>query len=111
MVQKRAKSPAQEPFCDGEEFVAFTFSDSDEDTAAVPIREWDQEKESRDSEKRGVKRKSGEMSRDDREYGRGGRRDHDRGGGERRQRMENVPRCTPWVANVDWEKCTSVPSL
>lgn len=116
VMPEHTKSAAPEPFCGGEDFVAFAFSDSDEQTAAVPIREWDQGKENRGEKRRGKKRKPGEMSRDDREYDRDGRRerDHhrDRGrDGERRQRMENVPRHAPWIANVDWEKCTIVPEL
>ena len=82
----------------------------------MPIREWDQGKQNPDVEKRGKKRKSGEMSRDDREYDRDGRRDRgrDRGGdryGEKRQRMENVPRHAPWIATVDWDKCPNVAEL
>ena len=96
----------------GEEFVAFAFSDSDEETATVPIREWDQGKQSPDVEKRVRKRKSGGISRDDQD----GKRDRgrDRGGdryGEKRQRMENVPRHAPWVANVDWDRCPNVADL
>ena len=115
-VPKSVQSVEPEPFRGGEEFIAFAFSDSDEDTAAVPIREWDQGKENGDFEKRGKKRKSGEMSRDDREYDRDGRRerghhrDRDRDG-EKRWRMENVSRYTPWVANVDWERCANVSEL
>ena len=115
-MPKHRTSTLKAPFCGDEEFIAFTFPDSDEETTAVPIREWDQGKESRDAEKRGKKRKSGEMSRDDRDYDRDGRserghhRDRDRDG-KKRQRMENVPRCAPWVANVDWDKCANVPEL
>jgi hypothetical protein len=112
MTPKSAKSAAPEPFGGGEEFVAFAFTDSDEETAVVPIREWDQGKESKDAEKRGKKRKSGEMSRDDRDGRRERGHHRDRGrDGEKWQRMENVPRHAPWIANVNWEKCTSVPEL
>ena len=55
------------PFDVGQGLIAFVFSDSDEETAAVPIREWDQGKQSPDVEKRGKNRKSGETSRDGRE--------------------------------------------
>ena len=115
MTPKRPDSTARAPFSVGEEFIAFGFSDSDEETAAMPIREWDQGKASGDVEKRGKKRKAGEISRENREYDRDGRREgHHRdrdGDGEMRQRMRNVPRCAPWVANVDWDKCTNVPEL
>lgn len=119
-MPKDPEPAALAPFSVNEEFVAFTFSDSDEETAAVPIREWDQGKQGGDAEKRGKKRKSGEMSRDDREYDRDGKRDrgHDRDRdrdrdrhGERRRRMENVPRHAPWVANVDWDRCPNVAEL
>ena len=115
-MSRNSGSAAPVPFSVDEEFVAFTFPESDEEAAAVPIREWDQGKQSPDVEKRGKKRKSGEMSRDDREYDRGGRRDRgrDRGGdryGERRQRMENVPRHAPWIATVDWDRCPNVAEL
>jgi len=115
-MPKNSGSAVPAPFGVGEEFVAFTFSDSDEETAAVPIREWDQGKQSPDIEKRGKKRKSGEMSRADREYDRGGKRDRgrDRGGdrhGEKRHRMENVPRHAPWIATVDWDRCPNVAEL
>lgn len=118
-MPKKPESTAPAPFS-VEEFVAFTFSDSDEETAAVPMREWDQGKQDEDVEKRGKKRKSGEMSRDDREYDRDGRRDggrdrdRDRDGnrhGEKRQRMENVPRHAPWVTNVNWDGCPNVAEL
>lgn len=111
-IPQYVESAAPEPFCGGEEFVAFAFSDSDEETAAIPIREWDQRKEGGDAEKRGKKRKSGEMSRDDRDGRResGRHRDLDRDR-EKRQRMANVPRYAPWIANVDWERCTMVPEL
>jgi len=112
-MPKPSGSAAQ--FSAGEEFVAFSFSDPDEETAAVPIREWDQGKQNPDVEKRGKKRKSGEMSRDDREYDRDRRdRGRDRGSdryGEKRQRMDNVPRHTPWIANVDWDRCPNVADL
>jgi hypothetical protein len=113
---KYLASAAPVPFYGDEEFIAFGFPDSDKETAAMPIREWDQGKENRDVEKRGMKRKSGEMSRDDREYDRGGgrerghRRDRNRDEG-RGRRMENVPRRTPWIAKVDWGKCVNVPEL
>lgn len=111
VMPKHRTSTSKAPFCGDEEFIAFTFSGSDEETAAVPIREWDQGKEDRDAEKRGKKRKSGEMFRDDRDGGRErGHRDRDRDG-EKRRRMENVPRRAPWVANVDWDRCTNVPEL
>lgn len=123
---KRPEPAAPAPFRDNEEFIAFGTPDSDEETAAIPIREWDQGKETMHAERRGKKRKSSEMARDDREYDRGGRRDRDQRrdrdrdryrdrdrdrDGERRQRMENVPRYAPWVANMDWDKCTNVPEL
>ena len=112
MTPKSAQSVAPEPFGGGEEFVAFAFTDLDNETASVPIREWDQGKESNDVENRGKKRKSGEISRDDRDSRRD--RGHRRGrgrDGEKRERMEHVPRHAPWIANVNWEKCTSVPEL
>lgn len=108
------------PFGVGEEFIAFAFSDSDEETAAIPVREWDQGKQGRDVEMREKKRKHGELSRDDRESGRDGRRERgrdreqDRIGdryGEKRQQMGGVPRHTPWIANVDWDRCTNVAEL
>ena len=111
---------APAPFGVNEEFIAFTFPDSDEETALVPIREWDQGKQDIDVEKRGKKRKSGEISRDDREYDRDGRRErgHDGGRdrdrdryGERRQRMENVPRYAPWIENINWDRCRNVAEL
>ena len=117
---KKTESTASVPFSVGEEFVAFTFSDSDEETAAVPIREWDQGKQGRDVEQRGKKRKSGEMAQDDREYDRNSRRgrgsDGERGRdgdryGEKGQQMENVPRHAPWIANVDWDRCPNVAEL
>jgi hypothetical protein len=117
---KNPESAAQVPFSVGEEFIKFAFSDSDEETAAVPIREWDQGKQSGDVEKRGKKRKSGEMSRGDREYDRDGRRDRGRDRdrdrdrdrhGEKKQRLENVPRHAPWVATVDWDRCSNVAEL
>jgi hypothetical protein len=116
MTPKYPDSAAPAPFYGGEEFIAFGFSDSDKETAAKHIREWDQGKENRDVEKRGKKRKSGEMSRDNREYDRSGRRerghrrDWDRDEG-RGRRMEIVPRRAPWIANVDWDKCVNVPEL
>jgi len=119
-MPKPPETTALAPFSVNEEFIAFSFPDSGEETAAVPIREWDQGKQSGDVEKRGTKRKSGEMSRDDREYDRGGRRERGRGGdrgrgggprGDERQRMENVPRFAPWIANVDWDRCTNAPEL
>lgn len=119
-MPKTQESTAPAPFNVGEEFIAFAFSGSDEETTAVPIREWDQGKQDRNVEGRGKKRKSGEMLRDGREYDRDGRgersRDRERGRGEdrygeRRQRMENVPRCAPWIGNVDWGRCTNVAGL
>ena len=119
-MSKNPEAAAPAHFGAGEEFIAFAFSDSDEDTAPVPIREWDQGKQDGDVEKRGKKRKSGEMSRDDREYNRDARRERGRDGerdmdrdryGEKRQRMENVPRHAPWIANTDWDRCTNVAEL
>jgi len=119
-MSKNPEAAAPAPFGAGEEFIAFAFPDSDEETAPVPIREWDQGKQDGDVEKRGKKRKSGEMSRDDREYDRDARRERgrdeerDRGKdryGEKRQRMENVPRHAPWVANTNWDRCTNVAEL
>ena len=119
-MSKNPEAAAPAPFGAGEEFIAFAFSDSDEETAPVPIREWDQGKQDGDVEKRGKKRKSGEMSRDVREYDRDARRERGRDGerdmgrdryGEKRQRMENVPRHAPWIANTDWDRCTNVAEL
>ena len=115
-MPKKTESVQQVPFSVGEEFVAFTFSDSDEEAAAVPVREWDQGKQDPDVEKRGKKRKSGDISRGDGEYDRDSRRDRGRDRdrdrhGEKRQRMENVPRHAPWVANVDWDRCPNVADL
>jgi len=114
---RKPESAAPVPFGLNEEFIVFTFPDSDEETAAMPIREWDQGKQSRDVEKRGKKRKSGEMSRDDREYDRDSRRDRGRDRDRDRdryqygERMENVPRYAPWIPNVDWDRCTNVAEL
>jgi hypothetical protein len=62
-----------------------------------------EETESRCREE-GEEAESGEISRGDREYGRDGRwyrgRDMDQRG-ERAQRVGNVPRHAPWIANVD----------
>jgi len=117
-MSKNPESAAPAPFGVNEEFIAFTLSDSDEETAPVPVRELDQGKQDIDVEKRGKKRKSGEMSRDDREYDRDGRRERGHGGerdgdryGERRQRMENVPRYAPWIVNTNWDRCTNVAEL
>jgi len=117
-MPKNQESAAPVPFGVNEEFIGFAFPDSDEETATMPIREWDQGKQSRDVEKRGKKRKSGEMSRDDREYDRDSRRDRGRGRdrdgyrhGEKRQRMENVPRHAPWILNVNWDGCTNAAEL
>lgn len=119
-MPKNLGSAAPAPFGANEEFIKFAFSDSDKETAAVPIREWDQGTQGRDVEKRGKKRKTGEMSRDDRKYDRDSRRergrdrDRDRDGdrhGEKRQRMEIDPRRAPWVANVDWDRCANVAEL
>jgi len=95
-MPKPSGPAAPAPFSVGEEFVAFALSDSDEEIAAVPIREWGQGKQSPGVEKRDKKRKSGEMSPGDREYDRDGGRDggRNRGGGrygEKNQQMENFP--------------------
>jgi hypothetical protein len=116
VIPKNKEPAAPAPFNVNEEFIAFTFSDSDGGTGGAPIREWDQGKQSQEVEKRGKKRKSGEISRDDREYDRDGRRDRGRDRdrdrrGERGQRVEHVPRHAPWVANVDWDRCSNVAEL
>ena len=96
IMLKKTESAQQVPFSVGEEFVAFTFSNSDEEAAVVPIREWDQGKQNPDIEKRGRKRKPVEISRGGREHDQDDRRDrgHDKDRdrhGEKRQRIEMFP--------------------
>jgi hypothetical protein len=117
---KIPESIVQAPFGVNEEFIAFAFPTLTKRPPLCLYESGIRGNRDNDVEKRGKKRKSGEISRDDREYDRDGRRDRgrdrdrDRGGdryGEKRQRMENVPRCAPWIANVDWDRCANVAEL
>jgi non-canonical poly(A) RNA polymerase PAPD5/7 len=88
-----------ETFEENGDFIAFTFSDTD-DRPEVPetaVREWDRGKRMHEGSY-GKKRKAEEMGRGD------------RNGGGKRQRSDYVLKA-PWVVDVNWEKCNNVPEL
>lgn len=93
------KPASSATFEHNDDFVAFTFSDDEEEKEDdIPIREWDKDK--RPSEDtHGKKRKADDVEREDRYSSR------------RRTRLENVPRKAPWVVDVDWQSCNNVPEL
>jgi hypothetical protein len=57
---KNKESAELAPFNDNEEFTVFTFSDSDEGTAVMPVPEWDRREQNQNVERRG---KNGNLER------------------------------------------------
>jgi non-canonical poly(A) RNA polymerase PAPD5/7 len=91
--------PEQTAFEQNDDFIAFSFSDAEDEPQepATPIREWDRGKRSYEGS-HGKKRKSDEMERDDRNA-------------DARRRRSDLPRKAPWVVDVNWQGCNNVPEL
>lgn len=85
---------------DDADFIAFTFSEPEEDAdERPPAREWDKGKErASERDRSGRKRKSDAYERDD-------------GYSSKKQRVAAASRRAPWTADVDWESCTNVAEL
>ncbi|OCH93830.1 hypothetical protein OBBRIDRAFT_855761 [Obba rivulosa] len=88
---------------DEADFVAFSFSEGEEEVAGevkevkTPVREWDKGK-GKMRESSGRKRKTDELSLDD-------------GYASKRQRVAAASRRAPWLADVDWDGCTHVSEM
>lgn len=94
------------------DFIAFTFSDHEEDDAPArspppSMREWDRGKDKgrgkgwegrQDGEHAGRKRKAEELDLND-------------GYANKKQRVAAASRKAPWAKDVDWEKCANVAEM
>ena len=82
------------------DFIAFAFSDPEEDAdERPPAREWDKGKgRASEHDYAGRKRKSGEYERDD-------------GYANKKQRVAAASRKAPWTVDVDWDSCANVAEM
>ena len=98
--KKQTEGKKRENAFEEADFIAFTFSDPEEDAnERPPVREWDKGK-GRASERdhAGRKRKSDEYDRDD-------------GYTNKKQRVAAASRKAPWTTDVDWESCANVAEM
>ncbi|KAH9952027.1 hypothetical protein B0H21DRAFT_10348 [Amylocystis lapponica] len=92
-----AKSPGQFTEAD---FIAFAFSDEEQDAEELPVREWDKGKgRVREWDSGGRKRKADEYNAANDGYT------------NKKQRVAAASRKAPWVVDLDWESCTNVAEM